>query len=133
MAGLHVLVTQRAERRQLVPHREPDVRRTGEILRHFALERLEYLFLPVAREPPTRAEIGDPELERRLHGTHEIDLLPQAALAFGGVRLRPGAPKIRFRDDRENRDLVQDRVQPWPANPDVDAAFQSVGGSYNFV
>src|SRR5687767_10047210 len=122
LARLHVLVRHGAERREIVPHREPDVGSAGEVLRNLALQRLHHFLVPRQRKAPARAEVRDLEVELGLDGAHERDLRFQTAPALVEVRPRPRAPEMELRDDGEHRDLVKDGVQPRPADRDVDLA-----------
>ena len=124
LAGLHVLVRHRAERRQVVlAWRTWTLLGAGELLPDaVALAGLQHLLLPCAREAPTRAVVRDPELERRASTFDRLDLGLQGAC---GPRRNPaaaGRAEVHLRHDREHRDLEQDGVQPRAPDRDVDLA-----------
>ena len=72
-------------------------------------------------EAAARAEVGNLEVELGLDRAHERNLGFQPASPLVEVRPRKVRRK-KSSDDGEHRDLVEDRVQPRPADRDVDLA-----------
>ena len=59
---------------------------------------------------------------RGLDPAHQLDLGAQAPAPLGQVRARLRPAEVHLGDDRQHGDLVQDRMQPRPADDDVDLA-----------
>ena len=112
----------RAERRQAVLHRVKDVAGAGELFAQVVFQREDHLFVPVLREAAARAVVGDLAVGEFRARAEQLDLLARAAR---GLRRRPAALRVAevdLVDDREHRDLEQDRVQPRTLDVDVDLA-----------
>ena len=125
LARLQVLVRHRAERSEPQLLRELDVARADELGPDARGQRAQHLLVPGAREAPARAVVGDPEF-----GIGDgVDPARPSRRAAAALRRDPDAGMhiaiVDLRHDREHRHLEQDRVQPGPADRDVDLAVRS--------
>ena len=73
------------------------------------------------REAPPSAVVGNAELGIG-HGVDLLDLGLQPAPAFGEIRPLLRVAEIDLAHYRQQWNLEQDGVQPWPIDRDVDLA-----------
>ena len=130
LAGLQIFVRHRAQRDQAVRARIHHVARARQVLPQIRLQRPQHFVVPAAGESAACAIVGDPHLRQRRIVPDQGDLGPQSATTLGEVGGGHGATKVDLVDDRQHRDLEQDRVQPWSPDPDIDFP-RPVGGRFD--
>ena len=93
-----------------------------ELVAQLRLQLQQHFFVPVARESAARAVVGDSHAIERGVGVQQRNLVAQSAPPLVEVIGRLQRTEVDLVDDRQHRNLEQDRVQPRATNHDVDFA-----------